>query len=73
MLVLASCEHIPTAQQKRNGPTSYPLFFKMFQIEDLKKESLNETVFRYVKLTNHLRSDAYRSFSDLNKLVENIH
>ena len=70
MLVLASCEHIPTAQQKRNRPTSYPLFFKMFQIEDLKKGLLNETVFRYVKLTSYLKSDARNGSSDLNKLVE---
>jgi len=42
----------------------------MFQMEDFKKESLNETVFRYVKLTSYLKSDARNGSSDLNKLVE---
>jgi len=38
-------------------------------MEDLKKESHNETVFGYVKLLSHLKSDAYPGYIDLNNLV----
>lgn len=70
IVVLASYEQIPTEKQKRNRPNSYPLYFKMFHMEDLKRESINETIFRYVKLSSHIKSDAYRGYTDLKHLIE---
>lgn len=70
IVVMASYETIPTERQKKNRPSSYPLFFKMFHMEDLKRESINEKVFRYVKLSSHIKSDAYRGYTDLKQLLE---
>lgn len=70
ILSLASYERTPSGRQKRNRPRNYPLFFKMFQWEDLKKQPLNETVFRYGKLTSHVKSFAHRVYSYLNERAE---
>jgi ISXO2-like transposase domain len=70
ILVMASYETIPSERQKRNRPNSFPLFFKMFQMEDLRRDTVNEKVFRYIKLTSNIKSDAYRGYTDFKKLVE---
>jgi transposase-like protein len=70
IVVMASYENIPTKRQKKNRPLSYPKFFKMVQMVDLKRENINDTVFRYVKLSSHLKSDAYRGYTDLKELIE---
>ncbi len=70
IVVLASYDVIPIILQKRNRPNSFPRYFKMFHLEDLKRDSINETVFRYVKLSSHIKSDAYRGYNDLKHLIE---
>ena len=70
ILVLASYEQIPTEKQKRNRPKSYPKYFKMFQMEDLKRDSLNEKVFRYVKMETKIKSDAFKGYTDIKEFVK---
>jgi hypothetical protein len=69
ILVLASYDKIPADKRKKNRPSSYPRYFKMFQMDDLKRESLNEKVFRYVKASSKIKTDAFRAYTDINAFV----
>jgi hypothetical protein len=38
-------------------------------MEDLRRDTVNEKVFRYIKLTSNIKSDAYRGYADIKELV----
>lgn len=70
ILVMASYREIPKKIIKKNRPTTNPQYFKMFQMEDLKRESVNDKVFRYIKLNTKIKSDAFSGYNDLKKFMD---
>ena len=41
----------------------------MFQMDDLKRDSLIDKIFRYVKLNVHIKTDGFRVYTDLKEFV----
>lgn len=67
--MLASFSSLPKEKRKRNRPQSKPKYFKMFQMDDLKRDSLNDKIFRYVILNAHIKTDGFRGYTNLKEFV----
>jgi hypothetical protein len=70
ILVMASYSNIPRPKQKKGRPKTYPKFFKMIFSEDLKRESINNVAFKYIKLRSRVKTDGYRGYNDLKELMK---